>query len=128
MAERAAAKEAAPEEDLSKPLPDLVRELIADGRVWLNAEVAVYRAEARRRLAIATIGAGLMVAAVALLSGTLIALLLGIMIALMPIVGAVWAIIIVTLVSVLLALVLAYAGWMQFRRLSSKGKTNEVVP
>ena len=71
-----------------QPLPDLFVELVDDGRDWLNAEIAVYRAEARRRLIIAGIGLGLMTLAAALVAGTVVALLVGVVFALAPVIGA----------------------------------------
>ena len=84
-------------------LPDLFVELIDDGRDWLNAEIAVYRAEARRRLIIAGIGIGLMTLAAALVAGTLVALLVGVVFALGPIVGAGWATAIVVAIALIIA-------------------------
>lgn len=102
-------------------LPDLIVELIDDGRDWLNAEVAVYRAEARRRLIIAGIGVGLLMLAAALVAGTLVALLVGVVFALAPILGAGWATAIVIAVALLIAAISAQAGRLQLRKLT-RGK------
>lgn len=108
-------------------LPDLFVELIDDGRDWLNAEVAVYRAEARRRLIIAGIGIGLMTLAAALVAGTLVALLVGVVFALGPIVGAGWATAIVVAVALLIATIAAQAGRLQLRKLTRGEQTGEGI-
>ncbi|MFZ4746351.1 MAG: phage holin family protein [Sphingomonas sp.] len=108
-------------------LPDLFVELIDDGRDWLNAEVAVYRAEARRRLIIAGIGIGLMTLAAALVAGTLVALLVGVVFALGPILGAGWATAIVVAVALLIAAIAAQAGRLQLRKLTRGEQIGEGI-
>jgi hypothetical protein len=108
-------------------LPDLFVELIDDGRDWLNAEVAVYRAEARRRLIIAGIGIGLMTLAAALVAGTLVALLVGVVFALGPILGAGWATAIVVAVALLIAAIAAQAGRLQLRKLTRGEQSGEGI-
>ena len=98
-------------------LPDLFVELIGDGRNWVNAEIAVYREEARRRLIIAGIGIGLIMLAAALVAGTLVTLLVSVVFALGPIVGAGWATAIVIAVALLIAAIAAQAGRLQLRKL-----------
>ncbi len=110
------------EEGERQSLPDLIIELADDGRDWLNAEIAVYRAEARRRLIIAGIGVGLMTLAAALVAGTLVALLVGVVFALAPVVGAGWATAIVIAVALALAAVAAQVGRLQLRKLTRGGK------
>jgi hypothetical protein len=102
-------------------LTDLFAELVDDGRDWVNAEAAVFRVEARRRLIIAGIGLGLLTLAATLLGGTLVALLVGVMFALTPEVGAGWATTIVIAVALLIAAIAAQAGRLQLRKLTKKG-------
>lgn len=109
-------------------LPDLFVELADDGRDWLNAEIAVYRAEARRRLIIAGIGLGLLTLAAALVAGTLVALLVGVVFALAPLLGAGWATAIVIAVALVIAAVSAQAGRLQLRKLTRGRKIGEGSP
>jgi hypothetical protein len=99
-------------------LPDLFAELADGGREWLNAEAAVFRAEARRRLIIAGIGLGLLTLSAALLAGTLVALLIGVMIVLTPVLGGGWATALVIGVALTIAMLSAYAGRLQLRKLT----------
>ncbi len=113
-------------EQVERPsLPDLFAELADDGRAWLNAEIAVYRAEARRRLIIAGIGLALLTLAAALVAGTLVALLVGAMFALTPMVGAGWSTTMVVGIALALALIAAQAGRVQLRKLTREGKISE---
>jgi Putative Actinobacterial Holin-X, holin superfamily III len=115
-----------PDEEVERQsLPDLFVELVDDGRDWLNAEIAVYRAEARRRLIIAGIGLGLMTLAAALVAGTLVAMLVGVVFALAPVVGPGWATAIVIAVALLIAAIAAQAGRVQLRKLTRGGKIGE---
>lgn len=108
-------------------LPDLFTELVDDGRDWLNAEVAVYRAEARRRLIIAGVGLSLLTLSATLVAGTLVALLIGIMFSLAPYVGTGWATAIVIGATLLIAAIAAQAGLMQLRKLTGRKKAVEGV-
>lgn len=101
-------------------VPELLAELVEDGQAWLDAELAVFHAEARRRLIIAGIGIGLMTLAATMLAGTLIALLVGAMFALGPVVGPGWATVIIIVVALTLSAVFAQAGRMQLRKLTRK--------
>lgn len=116
------------EEVERQSLPDLFTELVDDGRDWLNAEIAVYRAEARRRFIIAGIGVGLMTLAAALVAGTLVALLVGVVFALAPVLGAGWATALVIAVALVLAAISAQAGRLQLRKLARGGKIGERSP
>ena len=116
------------EEVEHQSLPDLFAELLDDSRDWLSAEVAVYRAEARRRLIIAGIGLGLLTLAATLVAGTLVALLVGVMFALAPVVGAGWATAIVIGVALIVATISAQAGRLQLRKLTRGRKTGEGNP
>jgi Putative Actinobacterial Holin-X, holin superfamily III len=106
-------------------LPDLLAELTDDGRNWFNAEIAVYRAEARRRLIIAGIGIGLITLSATLVAGTLVALLVGVVFALAPTVGAGWATAIVTAFALVTAAIAALAGRIQLKRLTRGRKISE---
>ena len=99
-------------------LPDLFAELADGGREWLNAEAAVFRAEARRRLIIAGIGLGLLTLSAALVAGTLVALLIGVMIVLTPVMGGGWATVLVIGVALTMAAIAAYVGRLQLRKLT----------
>lgn len=116
------------EEVERQSLPDLFAELLDDSRDWLSAEVAVYRAEARRRLIIAGIGLGLLTLAATLVGGTLVALLIGVMFALAPVVGAGWATAIVIGVALIVAAISAQAGRLQLRKLIRGRKIGEGKP
>lgn len=113
------------EEEARQSLPDLLVELADDGRDWLNAEIAVYRAEARRRLIIAGIGLGLLTLSAALVAGTLVALLVGVVFALAPVLGAGWATTIVIVVALVIAAIAALAGRLQLRKLTRGRKIGE---
>lgn len=102
-------------------LPDLFAELVDDGRDWLNAEAAVFRAETRRRLIIAGIGLGLLTLAAALVACTLIAFFIGVLFALTPVVGAFWATTIVIGVALSVATIAAHVGRLQLRKLTRGG-------
>ena len=118
-----------PEERVERQsLPDLFVELADDGRDWLNAEIAVYRAEARRRLIIAGIGLGLMTLAAALVAGTLVALLVGVVFALAPVMGAGWATALVIAVALVITAISAQAGRLQLRKLTRGRKVGEGSP
>jgi hypothetical protein len=116
------------EEEARQSLPDLFAELADDGRDWLNAEIAVYRAEARRRLIIAGIGLGLMTLAAALVAGTLVALLVGVVFALAPVMGAGWATALVIAVALIIAAIAAQVGRLQLRKLTKGRKIGEGSP
>ncbi len=109
-------------EQVDRPsLPDLLSELVDGGRDWLNAEAAVFRAETRRRLIIAGIGLGLLTLAAALVACTLVAFLIGVLFALTPVVGAVWATTIVIGVALTVAAIAALVGRLQLRKLTRRG-------
>ncbi|MES2289376.1 MAG: phage holin family protein [Pseudomonadota bacterium] len=113
--------EEAPEEaGVRQSVPELLAELVEDGHAWLDAELAVFHAEARRRLIIAGIGIGLMTLAATMLAGTLIALLVGAMFALGPVVGPGWATVIIIVLALTLSAAFAQAGRIQLRKLTRK--------
>ncbi len=101
-------------------VPELLAELVEDGQAWIDAELAVLHAEARRRLIIAGIGIGLMTLAATMLAGTLIALLVGAMFALGPVVGPGWATVIIFVLALTLSGAFAQAGRLQLRKLTRK--------
>lgn len=101
-------------------VPELLAELVEDGQAWLDAELAVLHAEARRRLIIAGIGIGLLTLSAALMAGTLIALLVGAMFALGPVVGPGWATVIIIVLALALSAAFAQAGRLQLRKLTRK--------
>lgn len=85
----------------------LVMRLIDDAKAWAAAELAYAKAVAGERLRIARSGAVLLVAALVLLHGALIALFVGAVLSLATLVGPGWATLIVVGVSAVVAAILA---------------------
>ena len=107
-------------------LPGLVTQLLQDGAAVLRAEVALVKARVATRLEAAKTGLILFAAAalVALLS--LIGLIVGLVLALAPLVGALLAGLIVLIVGLSIAGVL---GWLGARQLSSRPEAvTETLP
>lgn len=93
-------------------LGTLLRQLVADGRAWAEAEAGYWQALAKARGSDALRGGILALAAIALAQGALVALLVGLVLALTPAVGALWATLIVIGAALLVA---GLAGWFAFR-------------
>ncbi|MFM5948680.1 MAG: phage holin family protein [Novosphingobium sp.] len=90
-----------------------VRQLVEDGRTLLEAELAYQKSRAVVAGQAAKGVAGWMVLALALLFFALMALVLGLVLALVPALGAVWATIAVVLGLLALG---ALSGWVAVRR------------
>lgn len=94
---------------------ELFTRLVDAGRGLLKAEVALYRVEAGRRSLSAGWAAGLLIGALTLVQGALIALLVGLIMVLAPIIGTGWAVTLVTVAAIALACLL---GWLGVRQIS----------
>ena len=81
----------------------LVRQLVADARGWAKAEIEYYRALAGERMADAKLAAIFGVAALVIANAALIALLVGGILILLPLVGAFWATVIVIAIALAIA-------------------------
>ena len=110
---------AAPDDDVaSLPIASVVQTLIADTRSWLEAETHVYTVQAR--LAAKTAITVLICAAIMLLLALsiIIALVVGALFALMPIIGTGWAIL-----AVVAGCVVVLAAIVLFVRQAVRGVT-----
>jgi len=88
----------------------LVRQLVADGRVWAKAELAYYRALAGERMADAKLAAIFGIAALVIANAALIALLVGGILILLPLVGAFWATVLVIVFALAVAAALGLSA------------------
>ena len=103
--------------DEARPtIGELFTQLVDGGRGLFQAEVALYRIEAGRRSLSAGRAAGLLIGALTLAQGALIAFLVGLIMVLAPALGTGWAVIIVTVGAVVLAGLLAWLGVRQISR------------
>jgi hypothetical protein len=98
-------------------IAELFERLAHDLQALFRAEFALYRAEAARRALSAGWAVGLIIAAVTLAQGALIALLVGLILLLAPVVGTGWAIVAVTTGALGLAGVLTWFGWRNANRM-----------
>ena len=91
--------------DIPPPISDLLRQLVADSIAWLDAEREVYGVQAR----LSRRGAGWIAAfafcAVVIAQGAMIALVVGILMTLGPLIGSGWATVVVLAMCTLLAAV-----------------------
>lgn len=101
------------------PIGALFGQLVEHGEAFVRAEVALYRAQAGQKLLSARTAAILFVAALTILQGALIALIIGLMIALAPALGTGWAILAVVGGAAVIAALLAWAGVASLKRLTS---------
>ncbi len=95
--------------------PEMFSQLVDDGRHWLRAEAAVYRAEARRRLIAAAIIAGLFAVAAVIAFAALSTALFGAILALAPRLGAGGATLVVVVGALIMATLLALVGRWRLR-------------
>lgn len=100
---------------------DLLGRLVADITAFVQAELALYRAQAGQKAVAAGWSLGLFIVAIALVQGATIALLVGLVLALAPHLGIAWAIAIVVFGSVALAAVLAKIGSVRLSKLMKGG-------
>jgi hypothetical protein len=112
--------EAAPDERAS--IGELLSRLVEELRAWFEAEFAVYRAEATRRSLSAGVAAGLLIGALALAQGALVALLVGLIILIAPDTGTGYAIVIVVGITLLLVALLAWLGVRQIAKIIDPDK------
>ena len=89
---------------------DLVTRLVLEVRDWLEAEVALYRAQATRRALSAAVAGVLIIAAITLAQSALVALLIGLIMLLAPQIGTGYAIMGVVGGTVVIGAVLAWLG------------------
>ena len=95
---------------------DLITQLVDDVRNLLRAEFKLYRAEAGRAALSAGWAAGMLVGAIVLGQGALVALLVGLVLLLAPLLGIGWAILAVVGGSLAVA---ALLGWLGVRKINS---------
>jgi Putative Actinobacterial Holin-X, holin superfamily III len=92
-----------PDPEIPPPIGDLLRQLVADGIAWFEAEREVYGVQTRitRRAAgwIAALGFGAVVVA----QGAMIAFVVGVLMMLAPVIGAGWATLVILAVCSVLA-------------------------
>ena len=101
------------------PLKSLLGELAVDAKAFARAEANYLKASAGARAQYAVPGVVLIMAAVALITGVIIALPVGLLLMLAPIIGAGWAIAAVIAVFLLVGGVLGLIG---FKRIKSAMK------
>jgi hypothetical protein len=98
------------------PIGELIGQLVEDGKAFARAEADLYRARARAA-ATPLVRAGLLVAlALALVFGTVPALLVGLVLVLQPLTGTGTALAIVIAGALLVAAGLGYLAYRQIRR------------
>lgn len=97
---------------------DLIAQLVADAQAYARAEADYWRSFAADRARDVAIGAGLAATALVLAQGALIALLVGIILALASRVGAVAATGIVVATTLALAAGLGWLGYARLRALA----------
>lgn len=103
----------------SRPtIAELFTRLANDATAYVRAEVAVYRAEAGQKLVSAGWIIALFVAAIALAQGALIALLIGLVMALAKPLGIWWALLVVVFGALAVAGLLIWIGSNQAARLT----------
>lgn len=110
--------------DARPTIGELFTQLVDGARGLFQAEVALYRIEAGRRSLSAGWAAGLLIGALTLAQGALIALLVGLIMILAPAVGIVWAVVIVTVGAVALAGLLGWLGVRQISRVIDPDKAS----
>lgn len=100
----------------AKPgMTTLVRQLGEDARSFAEAEARYFKAAAEERVSYGTPGVAMVLAAVSLAAGALVALLFGLMIMITPYTGAITATALVVGGAVLLAGLLGWAGTNRLR-------------
>ena len=103
-------------------IPLLARQLVDDGKDFVRAEIALYRARFSARLGNARTAAILAVVAIALAQGILVAGLVGLVLVLSAIVGAGWATVIVVLGGLAIVAILALVAVRLLRKAIEGGK------
>jgi len=104
--------------DTARPtIAALFQQLVDDGRALVRAELRLYRAEAGRRALSGGLAAGLIIGALTLAQGALIALLIGIMLALAPHIGPLRAVAAVSGGALVICALLVWLGLRQINRM-----------
>jgi Putative Actinobacterial Holin-X, holin superfamily III len=103
------------EENSDKGIGALIGQLRADASVFARAEVSYYKAQAGERATHARPGLALLVIGLAVACGALIALPVGLVLVLAPVIGAGLALFAVVSVSLLLAALMLWAGGRRLR-------------
>lgn len=93
----------------------LIGRLTEDGKRYARAEIGYYKLLATTKLREAGLGIGFGLVALVLLCSTLTALLVGVILALVPLVGAGWATAIVVVAALLIA---GLFGWIAYRQIA----------
>lgn len=94
---------------------DLLSRLIDDTEQFVRAEFGLYRAQAIKRFSQSWGAIGMVVVAVVLLQAAVIALLVGAIIALAPVIGGFWAMVLVLAVAIGVATLLLSIAWRRLR-------------
>ncbi|WP_293879937.1 phage holin family protein [Sphingomonas sp.] len=98
-------------EEPSRPsLGALFSRLIEEGEAFIRAEVSLYRAQATRKAFSAGLVVGLVGAAIMLTQALLVAILVGLILILAPRLGMGWAVLSVTVSTVILIIVCVMIG------------------
>jgi uncharacterized membrane protein len=92
-----------PDTEIPPPISVLVRQLIADALAWFDAERQVYDVQARLTRRAAGWVALCALGAVVIAQGAMIALVVGILLALVPVMGAGWATVLIVLACTIMA-------------------------
>jgi hypothetical protein len=98
-------------------LGELFARLVDELRAMVDAEIALYRAEAIKRGLTAGVAAGLMIGALTLAQGALIATLVGLILWLAPVIGTGFSIVAVVSAALVIAALLAWLGFRQIGRM-----------
>lgn|GEM_PF-1163781 len=102
-----------PDEDVS--IGDLLSRLIDDTEQFVRAEFSLYRAQAIKRFSQSRGAIGMAVVALVILQAAVIALLVGAIIALAPVIGGFWAMVLVLVVAIGVATLLLSIAWRKLR-------------
>jgi Putative Actinobacterial Holin-X, holin superfamily III len=92
-----------PDPEIPPPISDLLRQLVGDIIAWFDAEREVYGVQARITRRAAGWIAGLAFGAVVIAQGAMIALVVGMLMTLSPIIGSGWATLVILAFCSLLA-------------------------
>ncbi|WNO55042.1 phage holin family protein [Stakelama saccharophila] len=104
----------------------LIAQLFRESRDWARAEIGFYKTLLRDRLDAAKMAAAFGIAGAVLANAALIALLVGLIIALMPVVGIVWSIVIVIGVTLATAGLLVRAAIRRMQQVTASTKREEM--
>ena len=122
--EQTSVEGAAPAAAVRPPIAALFQQLIDDATAFVRAEVALYRAQAGQKALSAGIAVGLIGGAIMLVQGAVVALLVGLMLALAAKLGIGWAIAVTVVGSILVAALLIKLGIDRIAALIEPEKPN----